>query len=285
MNAILAEHPAIAMARPVSCLLEGVAGDTGTVEDLATDASFEWAEDRIAALVPAGPKADLALELIGPIASCFTDVETFDRHAVAFHDWLVGLGDVHEMRSLSSLAQHNGELWGVLDCISDETITDALRDTVLAALGQIEDRCIYVFDGIPSAHKCMVTMLDDTFQVEVVADEGDSYVIVSDAFFGYEAPVDPSAPKKLSGSLVPAVIKGRVSVSDTRIDGEKVTLTASITNARGHCIYGPLEVSDRKVVDMFLHYRSQPCDAVCDIAQPTVPGRHPVVVRCTDPTC
>lgn len=285
MNAILAERPAIAMARPIACLLEGVAGDTGTVEDLATDASFEWAEGRIAALVPAGPKADLALELIGPIASCFTDVETFDRHAVAFHDWLVGLGDVHEMRSLSSLAQHNGELWGVLDCVSDETITDALRDTVLAALGQIEDRCIYIFDGIPSAHKCMVTMLDDTFQVEVVANEGDSYVVVSDAFFGYEVPVDPNAPREISGPCVPGVITGHVNVLCNRIEGHQVTLSATIHDVRNRRIYGPLEVCDRKTVNMILGYNGKRSPVICDIAQPIETGRDPVIVSCDYVSC
>lgn len=289
MTATLTDQPAIAMGRPIVCLLEGIAdaaaGDIGTIEDLATDTSYEWAETRIAGLLPAGAKAELTIDLLGPMASCFADAEAFDRHAVAFHDWLGGLGDIDEMRELSSIAQRNSELQGVLDMVSDALVSDELRETVMATLDQLADRCLYVVEDFLPAYKCMVTMLDDTFQVEIRPADGFQFTVVAEAFFGNEPPVDPDAPRKIGGTLVPDVITGRVSVSDTRIVGRNVTLTASIHDVRGRRIYGPLEVSDRKAVDMFLHYRDMRMDVVCVIATPDEQGRNPVVIRCTDPTC
>lgn len=269
---------AIAMGRPVEAFVRDCRGDGDAASVAICDAAYAWAEARVAGILPAGFHADMVVDLLGGLSACFPDVAAFDARATQLHAWLSAIGSRDDMVSLSSLRDHAANL-GLAAASFEEgtTITVELENAIVAMATTVEDRCTFVIDDFLPAFDCHVGIYEDEFVADVIPQGGDRVAVGS-------VPMEPprQGPTRISGPLVGNAVTGRVKVLSTVISGRRTVLSVEIRDDAADRIYGPLEVSDPRLIGTFLSADGRRHRLACNVAQPVEPGRDPVVVLCDD---
>ena len=267
---------AIAMGRPVAALVGDCRGDGDAASVAICEAAYAWAEARVADVLPAGFHADMVVELLGGLSACFQDVAAFDERATQLHAWLSAIGSRDDMTSLSSLRDHAANLGLAAHSFEEgTTITVELENALVAMAVTVENRCTFVIDDFLPAFDCHVGIYQDEFVADVMPQGGDRVVVGSASM---ETP--RQGPTRISGPLVGNAVTGRVRVLSTVVSGSRTVLSVEIRDDAADRVYGPLEVSDRSLLGLFLSGDGRRHRLACNVAQPVEPGRDPVVVLC-----